>query len=35
VIIDRPRLSAESFVAPDDALVLVTEPLCFPARKLA
>src|SRR5262249_13371299 len=32
VINDRPRLIADSFVVPDEALDLVPRPLCHPAR---
>lgn len=34
VINDQPRLIADSFVVPDEALDLVPEPLCHPARML-
>jgi hypothetical protein len=32
VINDQPRLIADSFVVPDEALALVPGPLCHPAR---
>jgi hypothetical protein len=32
VINDRPRLIADAFVVPDEALALVPGPLCHPAR---
>jgi hypothetical protein len=34
LINDQPRLIADSFVVPDEALDLVPEPLCHPARIL-
>jgi hypothetical protein len=32
VINDQPRVIADSFVVPDEALDLVPGPLCHPAR---
>jgi len=32
VINDQPRMIADSFVVPDEALALVPGPLCHPAR---
>jgi uncharacterized protein (TIGR03032 family) len=34
VINDQPRLIADSFVVPDEALDLVPQPLCHPTRSL-